>query len=496
MTHAEMLKVAFEIGYQTLLDDEAGMQKRAGGGMNPAEIEALLSALGGTATKTVAKSVPRAASKAGRTAAGTAAREGLSPFAAAQARLTPAQVAGMPVPTRAAPAANLAPAAPRTITPAYTAPYTQGAQATPAALAGTPPAIPARPPVPTPPALKPTLPTEGPWQAPAAQAAASAPAALVPAKPTPGQAAKQRSKAFSERMDKQRADRAEQAKKKLEPAAPAPASKPEGVITTSGENTPGLRKFDAKGNRVPDAPAKKLEPAKPAAGEAAAPGAEGAPAPALSDAQVAEQMQAARGIPDQTEYAKKIQELEKGYGKQMGAIRSEGAVNPLLSWGAPLAIGAGGGYLADGQQGAATGAGAALGMRAGAGPMLKRIAESRGIAKTLGGKMPALGEAFSSLPKDEVAKALALGGGLGVGGGVAGHYLGKEKKKEPWYNQLMGLTPMAAQLALPYMAMRGSNPQLMAQMQGLVPASPSTTSPDGGAGAMQQDVLRREWMGG
>lgn len=238
---------------------------------------------------------------------------------------------------------------------------------------------------------------------------------------------------------------------------------------------PGEGKAAPKAKEAPK-PEGKAE--APAAGAAEAPALVPAtPKPVgtgepLSQQQVAEQMQAARGITDEAAYAQRMQDLEKNYGEQMGKITSEGAVNPLLSWGAPLALGAGGGYLLGDQQGAATGAGLALGARFGAGPALKRIAESRGIQKALGKEMPSLGTAFGELPKEEMTKALMMGGGLGVGGGIAGHYLGKPKPKEPWYSSLMGLAPLAASAALPYMAMRGAGPGVMQQLQGLTPADP------------------------
>jgi len=198
----------------------------------------------------------------------------------------------------------------------------------------------------------------------------------------------------------------------------------------------------------------------------------------MTDAEVARQMQQARQIKEPAAYTERMQELEKGYGKQMGEIAGQGAVNPWLSWAAPTALATGGGYLLGGQEGAATGAGLSLGARAGLSPALKRIAESRGIAKTLGHTVPGLGEAVKALPKEEIAKALALGGGLGVGGGVAGHYLGRGKKKEPWYNQLMGLTPAIASAAAPYMMMRGSNPQLISQLQQLQASQPVMSEQD------------------
>jgi hypothetical protein len=116
--------------------------------------------------------------------------------------------------------------------------------------------------------------------------------------------------------------------------------------------------------------------------------------------------------------------------------------------------------------------------------MLKRIAEQRGIAGTLGKEIPTLGSTLKGLPSGEVGKAIALSTGLGAGGGIAGHFVGKgKKKKTSWPEALMGLAPVAAQMAVPYMQARGRPPQLisavqdlsqgrMPQFQGLEPASP------------------------
>lgn len=221
------------------------------------------------------------------------------------------------------------------------------------------------------------------------------------------------------------------------------------------------------------APAPEAPPPAPAPPAPAAPAGEAAAAPAMTNAEVAQQMQQARKIQDPVAYTQRMQELEKGYGKQMGEIAGQGEISPLLTWAAPMALATGGGYMLGGQEGAATGAGLALGSRLGVGPALKRIAESRGIAKTLGHAMPTLGESVKALPQGEIAKAVALGGGLGFGGGVAGHYLGKEKPKEPWYNQLMGLTPAIASAAVPYMMMKGTNPQLISQLQQLQSLQPA-----------------------
>lgn len=243
---------------------------------------------------------------------------------------------------------------------------------------------------------------------------------------------------------------------------------------------PALRQSAPAAKKPAATPAQdaKLEPAKPESKAKATPAATAEKAPAeagISQADLAHQVRGAHGAPTQEEYIQKMKDLEKNHGEALGKMTEQGAVNPLLSWGAPVALGAGGGYLLDDRQGAMTGAGLALGARAGLGPALARIAENRGAAKALGEAMPTLGESIKTLPKGEATKAMMLAGGLGAGGAVAGHYLGKGKKKEPWYNQLLGLTPLVASAAVPYLAAKGSNPQLIAQLQGLTPASPMSS---------------------
>jgi hypothetical protein len=149
----------------------------------------------------------------------------------------------------------------------------------------------------------------------------------------------------------------------------------------------------------------------------------------------------------------------------------------------PTAAGAGIGYLADGREGALTGAGIGLGARLGASGLLQRAREARGFARALG-KTPSL----KGLMGTEAGKSALVASGLaGAGLGAAGYGVGRYVRppEEPWYSGLgVGLTPQqtqeVSQMAMPLLSERlGIDPsviQSLGQQYGIVPEQAPTPS--------------------
>lgn len=161
-------------------------------------------------------------------------------------------------------------------------------------------------------------------------------------------------------------------------------------------------------------------------------------------------------------------------------LGSTGGLGSLATTVLPTAGLAGLGYLADDERGALAGAGLGLGARVGAGGLLNKAREFRGISSALGRGEPALQTMGLGWKSPEVQKALMAGGAAGLGGGALGAVAGDRlfEKKKPWYQEMMGLVPPAMgalnQVAVPYLQMRrGLTPEQIygyEQSLGLTPS--------------------------
>lgn len=157
-------------------------------------------------------------------------------------------------------------------------------------------------------------------------------------------------------------------------------------------------------------------------------------------------------------WAKASPEARKRYTDYINEIRQHGArawESPVAWAAAPAALGAGVGAVADGREGALTGAlagaGLGLGARMGAGGLLQRLREVRGLGaiRQAAGKPEAAARALTKRQTGRVMespvarRAMLMGGGLGAAGAAGGGLLGSRLAPEEtaWYQQpFLGLS--------------------------------------------------------